>query len=80
MPTQSNFFDENPALDGPDYVALVIEWDELADDLERQIRGEQSQLTAEAPHGRWRAIGVAAGITLVAVAAAWGVIHKLRAC
>ena len=78
MPTQSDFFDESPALDGPDYVALVIEWDELADDLERQIRGEQSQLVADAPH-RWRSVGIAAGITLVAAAAAWGVIHKLRA-
>jgi hypothetical protein len=30
---QPQFDDESPALDGPDYVALVIEWDELADTL-----------------------------------------------
>lgn len=27
--------DETPALDGPDYVTLLIEWDAIADDLER---------------------------------------------
>jgi hypothetical protein len=81
MPTQSNIFDESPALDGPDYVALVIEWDELADDLERQLSGEESQqLLPElnASPRRWRRrLGVVAGILGVA-AVSWGVIHKLR--
>lgn len=27
--------EEHPGLDGPDYVTLVIEWDNLADDLQR---------------------------------------------
>ena len=76
MPTQTNFFDENPALDGPDYVALVIEWDELAEDLERQIRGEQV-LTAE-PSNRVRNIGLVAGGVLGVALLAFGIIHKLR--
>ena len=76
MPTQSNFFDENPSLDGPDYVALVIEWDELADDLERQLLGEQ--VLPPEPSHRWRTIGAAAAGVVGAALLAWGVIHKLR--
>ena len=79
MPTQSSFFDENPSLDGPDYVALVIEWDELADDLERQLRNEPSSLVAEAkPASRSRTLKIAAG-AIGAIALAWAVIHRLRA-
>jgi hypothetical protein len=37
--------DESPGLDGPDYVALVIEWDELADTLVGMTAGG----TAAAP-------------------------------
>ena len=32
MKSRSSIFDESPSVEGPDYVALVIEWDELADD------------------------------------------------
>lgn len=77
MPTPSNFFDEPPALDGPDYVALVIEWDELADDLERQVRGEPPVVTPT-PANRLRTILVAGGIVGVALLA-FGILHKLRA-
>ena len=76
MPTQSNFFDENPSLDGPDYVALVIEWDELANDLERQLLGEQTVAVAEP--NRWRTIGIVAGSVVGVALLAWGVIHKIR--
>ena len=31
---RSSWPDEAPALDGPDYVALVIEWDDIADSLD----------------------------------------------
>jgi hypothetical protein len=30
---------DKPALEGPDYVTLVIEWDALADDIERGTTG-----------------------------------------
>jgi hypothetical protein len=71
MPTQSNMFDENPSLDGPDYVALVIEWDELAGDLERQLEGEDLVVDPKQP-ARWpRVLGIAAG-AVGAAALAWG--------
>ena len=68
MPTQSNIFDENPSLDGPDYVALVIEWDELADDLERQLQGEERVVDPK-PSARWPRALVAAGAVGAAVLA-----------
>jgi hypothetical protein len=38
MPGRHGFEEEeHPGLDGPDYVTLVIEWDNLADDLQRGI-------------------------------------------
>jgi hypothetical protein len=81
MPTQPNIFDESPAVDGPDYVALVIEWDELADELEREIAGVRPEPIMQKPN--WRHIGLAAGV-LGAVAVTLGVlgarlVRKLRA-
>lgn len=71
MPTRSNLFDENPSLDGPDYVALVIEWDEMADDLERQVSGEE--VVEPKQPARWpRALGIATG-AVGAAALAWGI-------
>ncbi len=81
MPTTSTNFDENPSLDGPDYVALVIEWDVLADDLERKLQTEPYSHNADpiTPHLDWqRYIGIAAG-TLGAFALLWRVVHRLRA-
>ena len=79
MPTQSNFFDENPSVDGPDYLALVIEWDGLADDLERQLRDEPSSLLAEDKPARGsRTVKIVAS-AIGAIALAWAVIHRLRA-
>jgi hypothetical protein len=78
MPTRSSIFDESPSVDGPDYVALVIEWDELADDLERQLRAEPASLVAEPAQPSWPralklAVGVGAGLL------AWRIVHRLRA-
>lgn len=79
MPIQSSIFDENPALDGPDYVALVIEWDELADDLDRQLRNEPSSLIAEPKAPAWpRTLKIAAG-AIGAIALVWGIVHRIRA-
>jgi hypothetical protein len=63
MPTQRSIFDEDPSIDGPDYVALVIEWDELADDLERQLRADEASLIAEpkkAQKRTWRNVAIGA--------------------
>ncbi len=78
MQTRSSIFDENPSLDGPDYVALVIEWDELADDLEQQLRTEPSSLIAEPkPAGFSRTVKIAAG-AVGAIALLW-VVRRIRA-
>jgi hypothetical protein len=74
--TQQAFFDENPSLDGPDYVALVIEWDELADNLERQMQTEQAPVIEAKPARNWRTIGIGAGIGALAL---WALVHRLRA-
>lgn len=79
MTTRSSIFDENPSVDGPDYVALVIEWDELADDLERQLGKDSSSLLAEQKHTDWsRTLKIAAG-ALGATVLVWRIIHRLRA-
>jgi hypothetical protein len=79
MPTRPIIFDENPGLDGPDYVALVIEWDELADDLEQKFRFEPSSLIAEAqPAGLPRTVKIAAG-AIGAIALAWVIVRRIRA-
>jgi hypothetical protein len=63
------FFDETP----PDYVALVIEWDEIADSIEDEI----TDRTAVPVTPRHRLAAVLGGIAAIAFAA-WG-IHRLRA-
>jgi hypothetical protein len=79
MPTRSSIFDDNPSIDGPDYVALVIEWDELANDLEEQLRTEPSSLIAEPkPAGLSRTVKIAAG-AIGAIALLWVVVHRIRA-
>jgi len=79
MPTQRNIFDENPSVEGPDYVALVIEWDELADELERKLRADQDSLLEPLPQKRrWPVVGIAAGGLAVLALATYGLIHRLR--
>ena len=78
MDKHEEFFDEEPGLDGPDYVALVIEWDELADQIENEIAAETTTPIARPKLRVGRLVAAAAG-TLGAIGlAAWG-IHRLRA-
>lgn len=75
MDKQDQFFEE-PGLDGPDYVALVIEWDELADQIENEIT-EQNRVPV-APRTNARTLVVAALGALGVLGVAWA-IHRLRA-
>jgi hypothetical protein len=79
MATPPNIFDDNPSVEGPDYVALVIEWDEMADDLERQLRDTPSSLIAEPkPAIDWsRTVKFAAGVLGAAVL--WRLLRGSRA-
>jgi hypothetical protein len=80
MPNPTNhIFDESPGLEGPDYVALVIEWDQLADRAD-PIRGELAAEPTEriATSHRGRTLAAAVASVLGVLALAWG-IHRLRA-
>ncbi|HEU0032081.1 MAG TPA: hypothetical protein VFQ53_15715 [Kofleriaceae bacterium] len=91
MDKQNRTFDDEPGLDGPDYVALVIEWDEIADTIEDEIT-QKNQLplaaTAEparpvslgamAKHALHSNVGKAIGALAALVIARWG-IRRLRA-
>jgi hypothetical protein len=65
--------DENPSLDGPDYVALVIEWDQLDDQITKVSRPP-----SRTPKALLQVGGVIAGALGALALAAWG-IHRLRA-
>jgi hypothetical protein len=81
MPISSTeIFDESPALEGPDYVALVIEWDQLADRIEGELAAEPTErIVKPFPVGAITAIAAAAASLLgVFALARWG-IHRLRA-
>jgi hypothetical protein len=65
--------EENPSLDGPDYVALVIEWEE--DDQTTQV-SEPKQLRM--PKALLQVAGTVIGAVGAVALAAWG-IHRLRA-
>jgi hypothetical protein len=71
--------DEDPGVDGPDYVALVIEWDEMTDALERGPVDEISdEVTTPLQHRRplpW--IAAALGALGAIALAGWG-IHRYR--
>lgn len=77
MPTQTDLFDESPPAEGPDYVALVIEWDELAEDLERQLRDEAAAEEERPARGSRTLVVVAAAIG--AIVLVWGIARRLRA-
>ncbi len=71
-----NLFDEDPGIDGPDYVALVIEWDEIANTIEDEVTTERKAV----PPARNPLRGIAAmalGALGVIAAAVWGV-RRLR--
>jgi hypothetical protein len=64
--------DDNPALVGPDYVALVIEWDDSADATQPIER------KGGVPIALLQVVGVAtAALGALGLLAAWG-IHRLR--
>jgi hypothetical protein len=69
--------------EGPDYVALVIEWDQLADRLEGEITERTLVAVAPAPVpplelSPVRVLAAALGALGVLGATWWG-IHRLRA-
>lgn len=64
-------FDEDPGIDGPDYLALVIEWDE--DEVTAVINTMPSPIAAST-----RTLAAAVGALVAIAFATWG-IHRLRA-
>ncbi|MBA3392217.1 MAG: hypothetical protein H0T89_06215 [Deltaproteobacteria bacterium] len=79
MQKQSIFDDEVHGLDGPDYVALVIEWDGIADDLENQNSQAAMPSAPKAVVGpSLTTLGTVVGALGVLLLAVWG-IHRLRA-
>ena len=72
-------FDDEPGLDGPDYVALVIEWDELADQIENEIAAETTPPIARPKMRVGRLVATAAGVIGVIGFAAWKIRRRLAA-
>ncbi len=77
MQKQSIFDDEVHGLDGPDYVALVIEWDGIADDLENQNVAAVPTAPTAVVGPSLATIGKVLGALGVLLLAGWGV-HRLR--
>ncbi|HEY0195001.1 MAG TPA: hypothetical protein VGC42_28000 [Kofleriaceae bacterium] len=72
---------ERLPIDGPDYLALVIEWDDIADSLEdgldqTALVSRPSQSIARSRHEARAAVGTAVTLVGVLALAAWG-IHRL---
>jgi hypothetical protein len=63
----------DPGLDGPDYVALVIEWNDEEDDSPTLVASPASAH----PHGAIRTIAAVVGALGALFLAAWG-IRRLR--
>ena len=73
---ESNLSEDNPGLEGPDYVALIIEWsDEDAPDA--LVSGELAQEPTRRT-STTRTIAAVLGALGAVMLAAWG-IHRLRA-
>jgi hypothetical protein len=75
----NQMFGEEVALEGPDYVALVIEWDGIADELENEITGRNAAAIPQPQAARQ--VGPTAlllGALGVLALVGWG-IHRLRA-
>ena len=64
-----DLIEESPALPGPDYVAVLIDWD--ADT-------EENMPAPAAPPHTLRKVAIVAGALSAVALAAWGV-HRLRA-
>ena len=65
-------FDEDPGIDGPDYVALVIEWDE-DDEVTTVMDAVPNPIAPPA-----RTIATVVGALAALAFATWG-IHRLHA-
>jgi hypothetical protein len=73
---ESNLSEDDPGLEGPDYLALIIEWnDEDAPDalVSDELAREPTRRTSTT-----RTIAAVLGALCVVTLAAWG-IHRLRA-
>jgi len=68
---------EDPGLEGPDYLALVIEWDDDVATLVRAKAPDRAPTTRPAPTARQKIATVLGALAAIAVAT-WG-IHHLRA-
>ncbi len=66
--------EENPALEGPDYVALVIEWD-TAEGETTQVMDRDTKL--HLPKALLQVAGAVVGAVGAIALAAWG-LYKLR--
>jgi len=69
MDKYNEIFDEDPGLDGPDYVALVIDWDVTADSIEDELATTQR---LRKPRD-WTQVAAIAGTFVVVALAGWGV-------
>jgi hypothetical protein len=69
-------FPDGPGLDGPDYVALVIDWDELAETIEDED-AEVTNVEQQPRFHRLRLVAATLGALGVLGLAAWGV-HRIR--
>ena len=64
--------EENPALEGPDYVALVIEWDQAENQVTNVVPSK-----LHVPKALLQVAGTVIGAVGALALTAWG-IHKLR--
>lgn len=69
--------EDAPGLEGPDYVTLVIEWDEDSD-AATIVSTKQRSATLNRPAGTGRTIATVVGALAAVALATWGIRH-LRA-
>jgi hypothetical protein len=67
------FFDEEPGIEGPDYVALVIEWDQLADAIQDELIEEPTRPIRKPPD----LLAIVAGVLGAVALVIWGA-RRLR--
>jgi hypothetical protein len=65
-------YEEDPGLDGPDYVALVIEWDDLDDDEEVTAVSSSPRRAAPLSAVMRHPIATAVGALAALAFATWG--------
>ena len=68
------FPEENPSLDGPDYVALVIEWEDPDAEVTQEVKAPRA---LQVPKALLQVAGTVAGAVGAIALTAWG-IYKLR--